>query len=79
MMLQIDASIRSAAEADIVLTPRFARSSWRDFHLAELFREAGREEAESLLPHLANWQGRPLGCGEQRVAESATRPDGEMR
>jgi NTE family protein len=61
MMLQIDASIRSAAEADIVLTPRFARSSWRDFHLAELFREAGQEEAESLLPHLANWQGRPLG------------------
>jgi len=61
MMLQIDASIRSAAEADIVLTPHFARSSWRDFHLAELFREAGREAAESQLPHLANWSGRPHG------------------
>jgi len=54
MMLQIDASIRSAAEADIVLTPRFARSSWRDFHLSELFREAGREAAEAQLPELAN-------------------------
>jgi NTE family protein len=58
MMLQIDASIRSAAEADVVLTPRFAQSSWRDFHLAELFREAGREAAEAQLPHLANCSGR---------------------
>jgi NTE family protein len=59
MMLQIDASIRSAAEAEIVLTPRFARTSWRDFHLADLFRDAGREAAESELPQLLNWPGRP--------------------
>jgi NTE family protein len=61
MMLQIDASIRSAAEADLVLTPCFVPSSWRDFHLAELFRDAGREAAELQLPHLANWPERPPG------------------
>jgi hypothetical protein len=59
MMLQIDASTRSAAEADIVLTPGFAPSSWRDFHLAELFRKAGRAAAERELPRLARW---PRGC-----------------
>ena len=59
MMLQIDASIRSAAEADVVVTPRFVPSSWRDFHLAELFRDAGREAAELQLPRLADWPERP--------------------
>jgi NTE family protein len=59
MMLQIDASIRSAAAADIVVTPRFVPSSWRDFHLAELFREAGRAAAEAVLPRLANHEDPP--------------------
>lgn len=52
MMLQTDTSIRNAAEADVVITPRFAPSSWRDFHLSDLFREAGREAAEGSLAHL---------------------------
>jgi NTE family protein len=52
MMLQIDTSIRNASQADIILTPRFPPSSWRDFSLAELFREAGREVAEAELVHL---------------------------
>jgi hypothetical protein len=34
------------------LNPRFPPSSWRDFSLAELFREAGREVAEAELVHL---------------------------
>jgi NTE family protein len=58
MMLQVDASIRSAAEADVVLTPCFVPSSWRDFHLAEPFREAGREAAEFQLSCFANWPER---------------------
>jgi NTE family protein len=53
MMLQIDTSIRNAAQADIVLTPGFPPSSWRDFSLAELFREAGRKVAEAELARLA--------------------------
>lgn len=52
MMLQTDTSIRNAAEADLVITPRFAPSSWRDFHLSDLFREAGREAAEGSLAQL---------------------------
>jgi NTE family protein len=53
MMLQIDASIRNAAQADIVLTPDFPPSSWRDFSLAELFREAGQAVAEAELARLS--------------------------
>jgi NTE family protein len=52
MMLQIDTSVRNASQADIILTPRFPPSSWRDFSLAELFREAGREVADAELVHL---------------------------
>ena len=52
MMLQIDTSIRNASQADIILTPRFPPSSWRDFSLAELFREAGHEVADAELVHL---------------------------
>jgi NTE family protein len=53
MMLQIDTSIRNASQADVILTPRFPpSSSWRDFSLAELFREAGREVADAKLGHL---------------------------
>ena len=52
MMLQIDTSVRNASQADIILTPRFPPSSWRDFSLADLFREAGREVADAELVHL---------------------------
>jgi NTE family protein len=53
MMLQIDTSIRNAAQADIVLTPGFPPSSWRDFSRAELFREAGRAVAQAELARLS--------------------------
>ena len=78
MMLQIDASVRSAAEADIVLTPGFAPSSWRDFHLAELFREAGLAAAERELPWLARWPRRhTLETGRSvAVVETAISPWG---
>lgn len=49
---QLDASIRTAALADVVITPRFGPSSWRDFHLADRFFEAGYLAAESQLPAL---------------------------
>ncbi len=42
---QLDTSARHAALADVVLTPRFGPAEWRDFHLADLFLEAGRTAA----------------------------------
>ena len=53
MMLQIETSIRNASEADVVLTPRFPPSSWRDFYLAEQFREAGHDAAQAELARLS--------------------------
>jgi predicted acylesterase/phospholipase RssA/CRP-like cAMP-binding protein len=49
---QLDSSERHAARADVVVTPRFGPGSWRDFHLADLFLEAGRQAAEEQLPAL---------------------------
>jgi NTE family protein len=49
---QLDSSERHAARADVPITPRFGPSSWRDFHLADLFFEAGRQAAEEQLPAL---------------------------
>ncbi len=51
-MAQLDSSERHAAHADVPITPRFGPSSWRDFHLADLFFEAGRQAAEEQLPAL---------------------------
>lgn len=48
-LAQMDASIRSAAQADVVITPRFGPATWRDFHVADLFMAAGREAAEGQL------------------------------
>ncbi|MBK8174757.1 MAG: patatin-like phospholipase family protein [Rhodospirillales bacterium] len=52
MMLQSDTSARNAALGDIVLAPQFAPSSWRDFHLADFFRDAGRLAMRARLPEL---------------------------
>jgi NTE family protein len=49
---QLDSSERQAARADVVVTPRFGPGSWRDFHLADLFLDAGRRAAEEALPAL---------------------------
>jgi NTE family protein len=49
---QLDTSARHAALADIVITPRFGPAEWRDFHLADLFREAGRLAASEQLTGL---------------------------
>jgi NTE family protein len=48
-LAQVDASVRHAARADVVITPRFGPASWRDYHLADLFLEAGRRAAEEQL------------------------------
>lgn len=53
MMLQVDTSLRNASQADIVLTPRFTAASWRDFYLAEQFREAGAAVADAGLARLS--------------------------
>jgi len=49
---QLDASVRHAELADVVVSPRFGPGSWRDFHLADLFLEAGRQAAQEQLPLL---------------------------
>jgi NTE family protein len=49
---QLDTSARHAALADVVITPRFGPAEWRDFHLADLFLEAGRQAALEQLPAL---------------------------
>ena len=51
-LAQLDSSRRHAARADVALSPRFGPSTWRDFHLADLFLEAGREAAREHLPAL---------------------------
>jgi len=51
-LAQLDSSRRHAARANIVCTPQFGPSTWRDFHLADLFLEAGRRAAEESLPAL---------------------------
>ena len=51
-LAHLDQSVRQAAGADVVITPRFGPSSWRDFQLAELFLVAGREAAKEQLPAL---------------------------
>jgi predicted acylesterase/phospholipase RssA/CRP-like cAMP-binding protein len=49
---QLDTSIRHAALADVVVTPRFGPADWRDFQLADLFLAAGRTAALEQLPAL---------------------------
>ena len=51
-LAQLDSSERHAARADVAITPLFGPCTWRDFHLADLFLEAGREAAEQALPAL---------------------------
>ena len=51
-LTQLDASVRNAAQADVVITPRFGPCTWRDFHLADRFLAAGREAAEGALARL---------------------------
>jgi predicted acylesterase/phospholipase RssA len=49
---QLDTSARHAALADVTLTPRFGPAEWRDFQMADLFLEAGRQAATEQLPAL---------------------------
>jgi NTE family protein len=51
-LTQLDASVRNAAGADVVVTPRFGPCTWRDFHLADRFVSAGREAAEGAVATL---------------------------
>jgi NTE family protein len=49
---QLDTSVRHAALADVVITPRFGPADWRDFQMADLFLAAGRTAAIEQLPVL---------------------------
>jgi NTE family protein len=51
-LAQLDTSVRDAALADVVVTPRFGPGGWRDFELADLYLEAGRVAARRELPAL---------------------------
>lgn len=51
-LAHVDASIRDAERADVTVTPRFGPCTWRDFHLADPFLEAGRLAAKEALPQL---------------------------
>jgi predicted acylesterase/phospholipase RssA/CRP-like cAMP-binding protein len=57
-LMQMEASIRSAARADVVITPRFGAQTWRDFHLSDLFLAAGRRAFDEQLTTL-NTLARP--------------------
>ena len=62
---QLDTSTRHAALADVVVTPRFAPSDWRDFHLADLFLAQGRAAALAELPKLQA-RSRPVDLAAAR-------------
>ena len=51
-LVQLDASVRQAQQADVPVTPRFGPGTWRHFHLGERFLAAGRAAAEEQLPAL---------------------------
>lgn len=61
-LMQLDTSIRHAEAADVVIHPRFGPGSWRDFHLADRFLEAGRQAAEEQL-HVLQQLARPQSSG----------------
>ena len=54
-----NSSARHAALADVAMTPQFGPSGYRDYHLADRFVAAGREEARAKLPVLERFV-RPL-------------------
>jgi NTE family protein len=62
---QVDTSARHAALADVTITPRFGPGEWRDFELAELYLEAGREAAVAQLPALGQLS-RPIDLDSAR-------------
>jgi NTE family protein len=61
---QLESSVRHAELADVVVSPRFGPASWRDFHLADLFLEAGRQAARDRLA-LLHSLARPQGAARQ--------------
>lgn len=63
-MLQLDTSVRHAAEADLVITPRFGPCTWRDYHYADRFRATGESVAREQLPYLTQLVN-PRGTLEQ--------------
>ncbi len=62
---QLDTSARHAALADVVVTPRFGPSEWRDFQSADLFLAAGHDATVEQLPSLRALS-RPLDLGLAR-------------
>ena len=71
---QVDTSERHADLADVVITPRFGPSDWRDFHLGDLFLGAGREAASVQVPRLQELC-RPVDLAAARAGEGFVRAD----
>lgn len=69
---QLADSVWHTELADVPITPRFGPGEWRDFHLADLFLQAGRAAAEEQLSelralalpapgqHQLNYEGGPI-------------------
>jgi predicted acylesterase/phospholipase RssA/CRP-like cAMP-binding protein len=51
-LAQLDSSVRHAAQAHVVVTPRFGPATWREFDLADRFLAAGRAAAGEQLDAL---------------------------
>lgn len=66
-LTQIEASARNAERADVLVTPRFGPGSWRDWHMAELFVQAGRDAMEQ---RLSATRGALHGWGDAFLARS---------
>jgi hypothetical protein len=49
---QMSDSIRHAELADVPITPLFGPGEWREFQLADLYLEAGRQAADAALSTL---------------------------
>jgi NTE family protein len=49
---QLAESVRHTELADVSITPRFGPGEWRDFQLADLYLEAGRQAADAALATL---------------------------
>jgi acyl carrier protein len=80
----VDSSVRHAAMADVVITPRFGPASWRSFQMADRFLAAGREAAAQQLEALGTLTtplspGHPQsqGASSSRIVVSSSRRHSE--
>jgi NTE family protein len=71
MSAQLRLIQKECATADLVIQPRFERSTWHDFENFQHYIQAGRLAAESMLPAIRALLEPPSRPVYQRVPESA--------